>query len=364
MKKTTLLIVSIFLFIGGVIPMLQASQFIPANHPNIQYFGRWDQTDPLQPKHSWPGVYIILKFTGTRIGIRMTDNVNYYNISIDGKHQGIIHGNQSEEADYSLADGLVNTEHTCRLSKRNTSFEQMFSISGFLLDDGAELLEPAPSPERKIEFLGNSFTAAEGNEATELEMEWTAKMPVTNIDLGFAPVIARHFNAQYATTCRPGIGMANDWQGNLEMALPKRFDRALMDFQEPKWDFQKWIPDLVVIILGLNDYSGFGGWRGEVSAANSELYRTKYHDFITTIRNVYPDIKICAVAAHVPWIREQVKQVVKAEQVAGHIDIFYAQFDEFEGGYVANGHPTVETHQKMADQIIEVIEANKIFKSF
>jgi hypothetical protein len=345
----------------GFNTMLNSAQFVPANHPDIQYFGRWDSTDPLHPKHSWPGVSVYLEFTGTQIGVRLADGVNYYNVYIDGGFRRIFHGKEPGESDYTLADGLENTNHTLVFSKRNTSFDQIFSLSGFLLDEGAKLLAPPPKPVRKIEFLGDSFTAAEGNEATEQEMEWEAKMPVTNIDQGFAAVIARHFQAQVHTTCRPGIGMANDWTGDRDMVLSKRFDRALMDFEEPKWDFKQWIPDLAVICLGLNDYSGFGGWDHEVSESNSELYRTRYQEFIDAIRNVYPDVKILAVAAPVDWIRENVRRVVDDEKSKDHHDIYYAQFDEFPGGYVANGHPTVETHRKIADQIIEAIETNHLF---
>jgi len=154
--------------------------------------------------------------------------------------------------------------------------------------------------------------------------------------------------------------MANDWTGDHDMVLSNRFNRALMDFEIPKWNFQQWIPDLVVICLGLNDYSGFGGWNHPVAESNSELYRIRYHEFIATIRSVYPNVKILAVAALVDWIRENVRQVVEEEKAAGQDDIFYAQFDEFPGGYVANGHPTVETHRKIAGQIIEAIEKNHL----
>lgn len=65
--------------------MPYSARFVLANHPNIQYFGWWDRADPLNPRHSWPGVYIQIKFTGTRIGIRLGDNIHYYNVTIDGK---------------------------------------------------------------------------------------------------------------------------------------------------------------------------------------------------------------------------------------------------------------------------------------
>lgn len=125
--------------------MLQVSQFLPANYHYIQYFGRWDRTDGLRPKHSRPGVYITLKFTGTSLCIRMTDNVHYYNVYIDGKFYGIVHGDQPGETDDILADSLKGGPHTCRFSKGNRSFDYAASVSGFLLDDEGQLLPPAPT---------------------------------------------------------------------------------------------------------------------------------------------------------------------------------------------------------------------------
>jgi hypothetical protein len=357
-----LIVICLLTINGGGAMALTNLKLVSADHPLILYHGRWDQTDPKNPRHSWPGISLEFSFTGTAIGIRMADAVNYYNVYIDSQLIQILHGKSPELTDYILAENLPDTVHTLKFSKRNASFDQVFSISGFWIDEYANLLKTPDSTRYKIEFLGNSFTAAEGNEATEPEMEWNAKMEVTNIDQGFGPIIAQHLNAQYTTTCRPGIGMACDWQGNREMVLSKRFDRSLMDFEWPKWHFEQWIPDLVVIILGLNDYSGFGGWQHPVSQEDSKYFQICYHDFIEKIRGVYPNVRILAVAAHVPWIREQVSQIVQDERAGSHQDIWYTQFDELPGGYVANGHPTVQTHHKIAEQIIQAIEDNSILE--
>jgi len=337
------------------------NQFIPANHAYIQYFGRWDMSNPQQPSHSWPGVYLRLKFRGNQIGIRIADEINYYNVYIDGNFHSVFHGDQPGEANYLLVDSLNDGSHLLVFSKRNISFGRYFSVAGFWLEKNAELLPPSPRPSRKIEFIGDSFTAAEGNEATLTEMPWEEKMPVTNIDQGFAAIVARHFQAQYHTTCRSGIGMVCDWTGDFEIAMPKMFDRTLMDFPEPKWDFQKWHPDLAVICLGLNDYSGLKDEDGNVSSANAALFRQTYHEFIITVRRVYPEVKILVVAAHPEWIRQNVSQIVEEEKRSGMQDVFYAQFDYFPDGYVANGHPNVKTHSKIADELIEAISASGIF---
>jgi lysophospholipase L1-like esterase len=341
---------------GGIL-----TNFIPANNPDIQYFGRWDFSDSLHPEQSWPGVYIVANFSGTSIGIRIDDNVNYYNVYIDNKFYKVFHGDKAEESDYLLADSLENTNHSFRLSKRNISFSNVFTFSGILLDEHGGILPPPPEPSRKIEFIGDSYTAAEGNEATELEMKWEDKFPYTNIDKGFVGDIARHYNAQYHATCRSGIGMVCDWQGKTEFSMPKYFDRTLMEREYPKWDFKQWAPNLVVICLGLNDLSGLKGKDSVVSDENSSLFRKTYHEFISTVRNVYPGVTIVAVAAHPEWVQKNVKQVVDEEIAAGHKDISYAQFGFYPGQYVANGHPTVEIHKKIAEEIIKAIDKTGVF---
>jgi hypothetical protein len=341
--------------------MIYPSNFIPADNPDIQYYGRWDFSDSLHPEQSWPGVYICVEFSGTSIGVRMDDNVNYYNVYIDNKFIKVFHGDKEEDADYMLADSLQNTNHLFRLSKRNISFGKVFTFSGFLLADGCGLLPPPPEPSRKIEFIGDSYTAAEGNEATVAEMKWEDKFPFTNIDKGFVGDVAQHYNAQYHATCRSGMGLVCDWQGNYDLAMPKYFDRTLMEREFPKWDFKQWIPNLVVICLGLNDLSGLKGKDTVVSDDKSALFRKTYHEFLTTIRSVYPGVTIVAVAAQPEWVQKNVKQVVDDEIADGHKDISYAQFGFYEGGYVANGHPTVETHKKIAEEMIKVIDQTNVF---
>jgi hypothetical protein len=337
------------------------TSFIPANNRNIQYYGRWDFSDSLHPEQSWPGVYICIEFSGTSIGIRIDDNINYYNVYIDQKFYKIFHGDKEEEADYILADSLENIHHSFRLSKRNISFGRVFTFSGFLVDESGGILPSSSEPIRKIEFIGDSFTAAEGNEAKEPVMKWEDKFPFTNIDLGFVGDIAEHYKAQYHATCRSGMGLVCDWQGKFDLAMPKWFDRTLMEREDPKWDFQQWVPNLVVICLGLNDLSGLKGKDTVVSEENSSLFRKIYHEFLTTIRNVYHGVTIVAVAAHAEWVQKNVKQVVDEEIANGQKDINYAQFNTYPGGYVANGHPTVETHKKIAGEIIKAIDLTKVF---
>jgi len=362
MKQNCLLLVLIAFQVVGFGGTAWAGKLIPPNNPNIQYFGRWDMADSLHPRYSWPGIYVCTEFSGTSIGIRLVDGTDYFNVYIDGKLHGVFHGTNPGVTDYILADSLQNRRHTFLLSRRNITFDKPYTFCGFILDNDASLFPPPEKPSRKIEFIGDSFTAAESDEATVQQLEWEARFPVTNIDKGFAPLIAKHFNAQYTTTCRSGAGLYCDWQGNVDETIPKRFDRTLMETSEPKWNFNQWVPAVVVVCLGLNDHSGLKDKDGKISDEKSAAFQKTYHSFLDTVRRVYPKVKIVAVAAFHEWIRTNVKKVVDDEAASGKHDIYYAQFDEFPGGYVAYGHPTVETHRKMADQIINAMESFNLFQ--
>jgi hypothetical protein len=353
MRKIFLSVIFLFLLSNTLL----TQTIIPANDPNIQYYGRWDMTDPNGPTHSWPGVYIYAVFQGTSIGIRTDDNFSYYNVFVDSMFVQVFHGNSSGINSYTLRNGLTDGTHTILLTVRGENSWTKFGFYGFILDDGKSLLTPPPRLARKIEFIGDSYTCASGNEWTT-DTTQTPDDSYTNIYLGFGPVIARNYNAQYQMTSRSGFGLVQDYQGNSANNLPSVFDRTLFYTGEPKWNFSQWIPNLVVICLGLNDYSGWNGYNVPISDENAQLYRTKYHDFIATVMGEYPGANIVAVAANdVSWLKTNISQVVTEENAMGHTNVYYAYFPYYNGGYVNIEHPTVATHQKIADTLIYVINA-------
>jgi hypothetical protein len=360
MKRKLLCLSLVFCSIN----VLWAQNSIPANHPYIQYYGRWDFSDPLAPTHSWPGVYIYAEFEGTSISVRTNDNFSYYNVFIDDSLYLIFHGTTSGVNSYTVASGLADTIHTILFTLRSETNWTKFTFNGFNLDDGKNLLPPPEKPARKIEFIGDSYTVASGNEWTDVGA--APSDFYTNNYLGFGPIIARNYNAQYHVSARGGIGLVLDYLGNYSNNFPSVFDRTLLYTPMPKWDYSNWTPHLVVICLGLNDYSGWGGYTGSIAPENADLYKATYHELISTIMSNYPGVKILAVAENgynprigwgVSWLQTNVSQVVAEENLLGHTNVFYAGFPYYgDSCYVHNGHPNIETDQKIADTLIAIID--------
>jgi Carbohydrate esterase 2 N-terminal/Secretion system C-terminal sorting domain/GDSL-like Lipase/Acylhydrolase family len=356
LRKTAMLAALILAFAGAA----NSSTVIPANDPNIQYYGRWDFSIPTSPTHSWPGVYIYAVFQGTSIGIMTNDNFSYYNVFIDDTTFVDFHGNLSGVGSYTLRTGLKDTTHTILITLRNETNWTKFSFNGFILDSGKTLVEPPAEPEKKIEFIGDSYSCASGNLWTDNSAapsgDWT------DLYHGFPSIIARHYGAQYMVTALSGWGLVHDYQQppNYSHNLPGSFDQTFAYTSLPKWDFSRWQPNLVVICLGLNDYSGWGGYTaGGISDTNTEMFKQAYHNFIGTIMDVYPRAKILAVAENannIPWLRATIKRIVAEEDSIGHTNVFYGEFPGYSSGYVNGGHPDTTTHRKIADTLIATID--------
>ncbi len=329
----------------------KGERFVAASDAALHYAGRWDLTDPTKPRASWPGFAISMNIEGRAISVLMTDTGNYYNVEIDGKATRVIGGGKGKHLKYVLSDDLTPGIHRLQLQRRNITFEDPTVIEGFIVDESAKLSPPA-EPTRRIEFIGDSFTAAEGNEAQAATLKWEEKYSVTNFATGYAALIGKAMNAEVTAVCRSGSGLVCDWKGLRKDPMGERYGWTQMEMSSPAWKFEAPHPDLVVISLGLNDHSGLKKADGSISPEDSLKFREAYQALVAQVRLRHPGTRIVALASYLPWTRENIGAVVAAEKAAGHDDLSYAEFDKFPDGYVADGHPSVATHHKMAEQIL------------
>lgn len=334
----------------------EGERFVPGSDPALLFSGRWDRTDPALPKASWPGFAVSTDFQGRTIQVRMNDEGNYFNVEVDGKFLRVVGGKSGSHLTYLLADSLGDGVHRVRLQRRNINFNEPTEIEGFVVDADSRLALPENSRRKRIEFIGDSYTVAEGNEAVAASLPWEEKYPVTNFAKGYASLLGEAMDADVTAVCRSGSGLVCTWKGERNHPMGERYGWSLMESPLPAWTFDKPSADLVVISLGLNDFSGLKGPDGVVGPESSAGFREAYRRLIAQVRRHHPKARIVALGPFTPWARENISAVVAAEKSAGKNDVFYAQFDKFPDGYVADGHPTVATHRKMAAQILDQLK--------
>ncbi len=246
----------------GVLPMLaqpiasKTDEVIPANDPRIGVMGRIDTRVAGRVRFGYPGVTLRVHFTGTSLTMRTdaTTPNSYFDIFVDGEEHRVLRLAQGE-SEVTIADGLGAGDHTVELVRRTETWVGIVTVTGFRLSPGGALLAAQPWPERKMLFIGDSVTCGE---AMERPPDWKSNRPASwNPYESYGMLLARKFDAQVQLVCFGGRGLVRDWQGKHDVLnAPQFFDLALPEDKDaPRWDQKKYVPDVVVVSLGTNDFN-------------------------------------------------------------------------------------------------------------
>jgi hypothetical protein len=134
--------------------------------------------------------------------------------------------------------------------------------------------------------------------------------------------------------------------------VPMLYGRTLFNDAESQWPFASYLPDVVVINLGTNDFAN----EEDPGDAFVELYV----DFIERLEGLYPGVEIfCTAGGMINGIfLTRVQAVVSARHTAGDMRVHYVEIPPLqESGAGCDYHPNVATHTAMADILITAITA-------
>jgi hypothetical protein len=352
MKKSLLLFL---LWINVVGALAQAKFFSYKNRDIIRYEGRVGFTDSAAILY-WPGTSVYFNFKGSSLkGVfKESDTSNYYNVIIDGKVLSKVHFDTVKKV-YVVASGLKNKKHTLQLFKRTEWDKGKTFFYGF---EGNKIrpLAASPNPKRKIEFFGNSITCGYAME------DDTGDSPVgyyeNNYD-SYAAITARHFSAQYHCTSKSGIGITISWFPLIEKEM---YDRLDPTDSLSKWNFENYVPDLVVINLLQNDSwlvnmptNDQFKYRFGTQEPSEEFIINEYKNFVQSVRNRYPVAKIICMLGNMDITRKGSawpSYVTKAVNRMNdkNIDTFFVPYKN------TPGHPKTSEQKLLADKLIAFIE--------
>ena len=150
----------------------KGKKLIPADNGCFQYVGRIDFDDPRRPVMAWPGSYADVNFTGTSAAVVMK-NINlqqdtHFAVIVDGVMKKITLPTNREDELFTAAEGLEDKQHTLRILKTMASHNYI-ELVGIVVDEGAEVFNPAHKYDMKLEVYGDSVSAGEVTEALYYE---------------------------------------------------------------------------------------------------------------------------------------------------------------------------------------------------
>ncbi len=328
---------------------------IPAA-PGVQYIGRFDNSDPAGPKFAWSASTIKANFTGTGISAKLkSSGDNYFNVIIDGVIKTPINTPAGSSASYTLASGLTNGKHTVELVKRTEAWIGDVQFLGFTVSDGS-LLAPTQASTKRIEFIGDSITCGYGNEGTSQYQNFTNKNE--NAYMAYGSITGRLLGADVTTVCWSGKGVVQNYGGNKDELMPSLYQNILPYDKTKIWDYTKWVPQVVVINLGTNDIS--------TVALDGTLFTSQYSKLVDKVRSQYPNAHIyCAVGPMLSGeqltnMKKYVGNAVTNKNSAGDKNVKFIEFPQQDqaNGLGEDWHPSIKTHQLMADQLAKQIKAD------
>jgi lysophospholipase L1-like esterase len=336
---------------------------VPPADPNIFYLGRV-ACDATGPAFAFPAVSVRVRFQGDALDLRLRDSgtgtatsTNYYDVSIDGGEPTRLDVTAGDQV-YPLARDLGPGEHGAQIVKRvesggNSGKGQLL---GFRVREGTTLLPVAAKP-LLVEFVGDSITCGYGNEVSTTTPEMFPFTTINeNANAAYGAVAARLLDAEYVAVAISGRGVYRNYSDGAGELAPSFYEDTLPDdAAAPPWDFARYVPDVVVVNLGTNDFSPPG--------PDHAAYRAAYSAFLKQIRAHHPDALLLAVVGTMlndgfppgvmAWTTNQsdVSSVVAELTAAGDGNVHYLALTPQTAPFGEDYHPTRATHQQMAEAV-------------
>jgi lysophospholipase L1-like esterase len=243
----------------------------------IHYLGRFDTRDPAGPRFAWPGSAIAATFTGTGLQATLSDTgTNYFDVVVDGGAPVIISTSGASKK-YALASKLASGEHTLVFTKRTEANQGVVQLLA-LTPQGGGALVASPEPfTRRIEYIGDSITCGYG--VLGVGPSCTFSADTEDESVAYGGLAAAALKAQQTVIAYSGKGVYRAYGGMMTDQMPTLFGLTLPDDATSTWGFTTPAPDVVVISLGTNDFSG-----GDPGAGFEQAYEA----FLRQVREVYP----------------------------------------------------------------------------
>ena len=249
----------------------------------LQILGRYQWTNDNMLRSGWPGSGIEFAFEGTRAVITIEDGGNgIMDLNINGVSQTL--ELRAGRHDYVLVESGRAQNYHIRLTRRTEVFDTGLMVWSLPEVDG-EYTAYTPRL-RSILFLGDSITAGYGVRGDTKDCQYS---PSSNAPyLAYAGLSANALKAEPHLIAISGRGVVHNWDANPAPVMPAQIDFALPDHGDlGGWDHSQFIPDVVVTVLGTNDWS--------VINPGAEKFHAGYKTMLIDLRERFPKAHIVTV---------------------------------------------------------------------
>jgi lysophospholipase L1-like esterase len=332
-----------------------ASNFVNASAPQIIVEGRYATSPAGGVRMGFPGVVLHIHFHGSALTMRVNSSSDeaFFSVTVDGGKPVHLRMHQGTR-DYPILNEATAGDHAVEIARLTESWEGVCEVAGFDLGPDGGLLAPPELPTRKFLFIGDSITCGASsdydsgtpkNERTEHNTQWN------NAQKTFCKILARDLDAQCELVSYGGRGMTRDWRGFTTIGnTPQYYTNALPDDPSSYWDPHRYVPDLVAICIGQNDFNQ--------GVPDEKLFVNTYVGFVEQVRHDAPNAWIFLLDS--PMLQDDRYGLPKRTILHGYLKEIVAKVNDsrvklapvsFYPGNPVDGHPTAANHQAIAREL-------------
>lgn len=334
---------------------------ISGTYPHIGLSGRFHASASGSLHCAWPGSQVTLRFHGTGLQATIRD----WSGDCEGDHLAILLDDAPPTTlalkpgshTYEIAVNLAEGEHTVSLFKQTEASVGHIEYEGFSFRGGTILPSP-PNSSRRIEYIGDSITCGYGNTAASEEESF--KPSTENHYLSYGRLTARTLNADCHVIAWSGEGILRNAAGDVVHPIPSMIGQILPPTDKPAWNFAQWMPQVVVIHAGTNDFA--------TGIPDREAFIDTYYALVEKLYRLYcfPYIFCCLSPMltdespkgenHRTVARSYLHEIKDRAEKDGIQSLHLLEFKTLQSGeFGADGHPNLAAHRRMAKTLTEAI---------
>ncbi len=320
-----------------------------------------------------------LKVTFYATGASGTTNCAYIVVLIDGEIYPdggtTIALNKGEVAEYTLATGLTEGNHSVEVLKRSEASDNLTAVKSVNTD--GHFLAPSDDRNMQILVIGASGSCGYG----DLAKTGNATKNTYNSDglKSFPYLVSRMYDADITEVNASGWGLkwgwnSHDGEANLVSAFSKVGISSNNSVYDVNYDYTKDHYDLIILNIGINDFSyingSIAGSFDETSKlALIEQYKVAIKEFYMFLHTYYQDAVILVTSTSFTdqnqegYYNSMMISAAK-EEFSPANDFAYTITIPANGSgtnYGANYHANVQTHIWSADAIDTWLQQNVNF---
>ena len=309
--------------------------------------------------YQWPGVYFEGNFAGQYVTVKLNDTVNKLAIYVDGNRvRDLVRPGNIAVRLGPYSDG----QHTIRLEKLSETQAGVANFIGFFPDSPHPSTLPSLARNKRIEFIGDSYTAGYGNTSLKHDCTKEEIWATTDSQQAFGPLTAKHYDADYQINAYSGIGIVRNYDGVAPgHVMPKLYPMGTFDQKDGDSRYYgNWDPQIVVIALGGNDFST-PVHAGDKWATLEDLradFIASYVAFVKQVRANHPKAQFILLDYGEDEVGKDVAEVIKRLNADGETRVMPFSTG---GGFEQTGcdwHLSTNDDKRISASLITFIDAH------